>query len=127
MTSNLIYDKIRYVNYTTLQLLIQYTPMSALWVDSCATHQAIKLKVLWKELNAELLFELLKLEASKILGKDISSVIFSGDVIQHNLFNCYALTHIMIFYINMFGANFLHRVRPNENAALIICIDRDRT
>jgi hypothetical protein len=27
----------------------------------------------------------------------------------------------------MFGADFLHRVRPNENAALIICIDRYRT
>jgi hypothetical protein len=101
--------------------------MSALRVDLCATHQAIKLKVLWEEFNPELLFELLKFEASKILGEDISSVIFSGDVIQHNLSNHYALTHIMIFYINMFGANFLYSVRPNENAALIICIDWDRT
>jgi hypothetical protein len=97
--------------------------MSALWVDSCATHQAIKLKVLWEELNPELLLELLEFEASKIFGEDISSVIFGGDVIQHNLFNRYALTHIMIFYINMFGADSLHRVGPNENAALIICID----
>jgi hypothetical protein len=79
------------------------------------------------ELNSKLLFELLKFEASKILGEHISSVIFGGDVIQHNLFNRYALTHIMIFYIDMFGADFLHRVRPNENAALIICIDWDRT
>jgi hypothetical protein len=79
------------------------------------------------ELNSELSFKLLEFEVSKILGKDISSVIFGGDVIQHNLFNCYALTYIMIFYINMFGTDFLHRVRPNENAALIICIDRDRT
>jgi hypothetical protein len=55
--------------------------MSALQVDSCATYQAIKLKVLWEEPDAELLFELLKLEASKILGEDISSVIFGGDVI----------------------------------------------
>jgi hypothetical protein len=78
-------------------------------------------KCLWKELDAELLFKLLKFEASKILGEDISSVIFGGNVIQHNLFNRYALTHIMIFYINMFGADFLHRVRPNKNAALIIC------
>jgi hypothetical protein len=74
-----------------------------------------------------LLFELLEFEASKILGEDICSVIFGGDVIQHNLFDRYAFTHIMIFYINMFGAYFLHKVRPNENAALIICIDRDRT
>jgi hypothetical protein len=101
--------------------------MSALQVDSYATHQAIKLKVLWEELNAKLLPELLEFEASKILGEDISSVIFGGDMIQHNLFNCYALTHIMIFYINMSGADFLHRVRPNENAALIICIDQNRT
>jgi hypothetical protein len=79
------------------------------------------------ELNPELLFELLKFEASKIFGEDISSVIFGGDMIQHNLFNRYALMHIMIFYINMFGTDFLHRVRPNENAALIICIDRYRT
>jgi hypothetical protein len=79
------------------------------------------------ELNSELSFELLEFEASKILGEDISSVIFGGDMIQHNLFYRYALTHIMIFDINMFGAYFLHRVRPNENAALIICIDRDRT
>jgi hypothetical protein len=76
----------------------------------CATHQTIKLKVLLEELNAELLFELLKLEASKILGENISSVIFGGNMIQHNLFNCYAFTHIMIFYINMFGVDFLHRV-----------------
>jgi hypothetical protein len=55
--------------------------MSALWVDLCATHQAIKLKVLWEELNPKLSFELLKLEASKILGEDISSVILGGDVI----------------------------------------------
>jgi hypothetical protein len=41
----------------------------------------IKLKVLWEELDAELFLELLKLEASKILGEDISSVIFGGDVI----------------------------------------------
>jgi hypothetical protein len=34
-----------------------------------------------EELNPKLSFELLKFEASKILGKDISSVIFSGDVI----------------------------------------------
>jgi hypothetical protein len=101
--------------------------MSALWVDLCATHQVIKLKVLWEELDAKLFLELLKLETSKILGEDISSVIFGGDVIQHNLFNCYALMHIMIFYVNMFGTDFLHRVKPNENAALIICIDRDRT
>jgi hypothetical protein len=71
--------------------------MSALRVDSCATHQAIKLKVLWEELNPELLLELLEFEASKILGEDISSVIFGGDMIQHNLFNCYAFMHIMIF------------------------------
>jgi hypothetical protein len=62
------------------------------------------------ELNSELLFELLEFEASKILGEDISSVIFGGDMIQHNLFDRYALTHIMIFYINMFGADFLHSV-----------------
>jgi hypothetical protein len=79
------------------------------------------------ELNSELSLELLEFEVSKILGEDISSVIFGGDVIQHNLFDCYAFTHIMIFYINMFGAYLLHRVRPNENTALIICIDRDRT
>jgi hypothetical protein len=84
-------------------------------------------KCLWEELNPKLLFELLKFEASKILGEGISSVIFSGDVIQHNLFICYAFMHIMIFHINMFGANFLHRVRPNEDAALIICIDWDCT
>jgi hypothetical protein len=101
--------------------------MSALQVDLCATHQVIKLKVLWEELDAELFLELLKLKASKILGEDISSVIFGGDVIQHNLFNRYALTHIIIVYINMFGVDFLQRVRPNENAALIICIDQDRT
>jgi hypothetical protein len=101
--------------------------MSTLWIDTCATHQAIKLKVLWEELNVKLLFELLKLEASKILGEDISSVIFGGDVIQHNLFNRYALMHIMIFYINMFGVYSLHRVRLNENAALITCIDWDGT
>jgi hypothetical protein len=51
------------------------------------------------ELNSELLFELLKFEMSEILGEDISSVIFGGDMIQHNLFNHYALMHIMIFYI----------------------------
>jgi hypothetical protein len=79
------------------------------------------------ELNSELSFELLKFEASKILGEDICSVIFGGDVIQHNLSNRYAFMHIMIFYINMFGVYFLHRVRPNENAALIICIDWYRT
>jgi hypothetical protein len=77
-----------------------------------------------EELNSKLLFELLEFEMSKILGEDISSVIFGGDVIQHNLFNRYALMYIMIFYINMFGMDFLHRVRPNENAALIICIDQ---
>jgi hypothetical protein len=65
--------------------------------------------------------------ASKILDEDICSVILGGDVIQHNLFDHYAFMHIMIFYINVFGAYFLHRVTPNENAALIICIDRDRT
>jgi hypothetical protein len=97
--------------------------MSALWVGLCATHQAIKLEVLWEELNAELSFKLLKLEASKILGEDISSVIFSGDMIQHNLLYCYAFMHIVIFDINMFGVDLLHRIRPNENAALIICID----
>jgi hypothetical protein len=80
-----------------------------------------------EELNSKLLFELLEFEVSKILGEDISSVIFSGDMIQHNLFDHYAFMHIMIFYINMFGVYFLHRVRPNENAALMICIDRDRT
>jgi hypothetical protein len=74
--------------------------MSAPWIDSCATHQVIKLKVLWEELNAELLLELLEFEVSKILDEDISSVIFGGDVIQHNLFNRYALTHIMIFLLD---------------------------
>jgi hypothetical protein len=53
--------------------------MSALQVDLCATHQAIKLKVLWEELNPEPSSEPLKFEASKILGEDISSVIFRGD------------------------------------------------
>jgi hypothetical protein len=101
--------------------------MSALQVDSCATHQVIKFKVLWEELDAELLFELLKLEVSKILGEDISSVIFSGDMINHNLLFRYALMHIVILNINMFGADFLHRVGPNENAALIICIDQYRS
>jgi hypothetical protein len=75
-----------------------------------------------EELNSKLLFKL-EFEASKILGEDISSVIFGGDIIQHNLFDRYAFTHIMIFHIKMFGADFLHRVRPNKNAALIICID----
>jgi hypothetical protein len=78
--------------------------------------------VLWEELNAKLSSELLKFEASKILGEDISSVIFSGDKVSLYLFNCYAFTHIMILDINMFGMYFLHRVRPNENAALIVYI-----
>jgi hypothetical protein len=53
--------------------------MDALQVDLCATHQAIKLKVLWEELNPVPSSEPLKFEMSKILGEDISSVIFSGD------------------------------------------------
>jgi hypothetical protein len=65
-----------------------------------------------EELNSKLLFELLEFEVSKILGEDISSVIFGGDMIQQNLFDRYAFMHIMIFYINMFGANFLHRLDP---------------
>jgi hypothetical protein len=96
--------------------------MSALWVDSCATHQAIRLKVAWEELNPELFFEPLKFEASKILGEDISSVIFSGDKVKLYLFNRYAFMHIMILDINMFGTYFLHRVRSNKNAAVIVYI-----
>jgi hypothetical protein len=37
-----------------------------------------------------------------------------------------AFMHMMIFDINMFGTDFLHRVRPNENAALIVYIHRYR-
>ena len=100
--------------------------MSALRVDTCATHQVIELKVLLEELNTELCSELLKFEVSKILGENISSVIFRGEEEHIDLPLSYALMHVMILYINMFHADFLHRVRPNENATLIVSIDRYR-
>jgi hypothetical protein len=53
--------------------------MSHTMVDTCAL--LIKQLAQREELNSKLMFELLKFEASKILGKDISSVIFSGDVV----------------------------------------------
>jgi hypothetical protein len=96
--------------------------MSALRVDSCATHQVIKLKVLWKELHPEPFSEPLKFEAFKILGEDISSVIFRGDKEHIDLLLSHALTHVMILDINMFHVDLLHRIRPNENAALIVCV-----
>ena len=54
--------------------------------------------------------ELLKLDTSKIFGEDIGSVILAGDEEDFNLALSYALTNIMVFQVNMFGAYFLHRV-----------------
>jgi hypothetical protein len=100
--------------------------MSALWVDSCATHQVIKLKVAWEEFNPEPSSEPLKFEASKILGEDISSLIFRGDKEHIDLLLSHALMHIMILDINMFRADLLHRVRSNKNAALIVYVHQYR-
>ena len=96
--------------------------MSALWGRSVCNSSSDQLKVLLEELNTELCSELLKFEASKILGEDIGSVIFRGDEEHVNLPLSYALTHIMILNINMFCTDLLHRVRPDENAALIVSI-----
>ena len=92
-------------------------------VDVCNS-SSDQLKVLLEELNTKLCSELLKFEASKILGEDISSVIFRGDKEHIDLPLSYALTHVMILNINMFCVDLLHRVRPNENAALIVSIYR---
>jgi hypothetical protein len=78
MTSNLIYDKIR---YGELHYFVATRSTHSHECTMGTTHQVIKLKVLWKELDAKLFLELLKFEVSKILGKDISSVAFSGNVI----------------------------------------------
>ena len=96
--------------------------MSALWGRSVCDSSSNQLKVLLKELNTELCSELLKFEASKILGEDIGSVIFRGDEEHIDLPLSYALMHVMILNINMFHADFLHRIRPNKNAALIVSI-----
>jgi hypothetical protein len=80
--------------------------------------------VLWEELNPEPSSESLKFEASKIFGEDISSVIFRGDEEHIVLPLSHALMHIMILDINMFCADLLHRIRPNENAALIVYVHR---
>ena len=96
--------------------------MSALWGRSMCDSSSNQLKVLLEELNTELCSELLKFEASKILGEDIGNVIFRGDKKHIDLPLSYALTHIIILNINMFSVDLLHRIRPNENAALIVSI-----
>ena len=101
--------------------------MSALQGRSVCDSSSDQLKVLLKELNTELCSEPLKFEASKILGEDIGSVIFRGDEEHIDLPLSYALTHVMMLNINMFCADLLHRVRPNENAALIVSIYRYRS
>ena len=98
--------------------------MSVLQGRSMCNSSSDQLKVLLEKLNTKLCSELLKFEASKILGEDIGSVIFRGDEEHIDLPLSYALTHVMIFNINMFRADLLHRVRPNENAALIVSVYR---
>ena len=72
------------------------------------------------ELKSKSSSELFKLYTSKIFGKEISSVILTGDKEDFDLALSYALTNIMIIYVSMLGANFLHRVGPSEDAALVI-------
>ena len=98
--------------------------MSALQGRSMCDSSSNQLKVSSEELNTELCSELLKFEASKILGEDIGSVIFRGDEEHVNLLHSYALTYVTILNINMFCMDLLHRIRPNENAALIVSIHR---
>ena len=77
------------------------------------------------KLKTELCSKLRELLYTKVFSKHVSGIVRPFNEHDFYLFIFYALSCIMMAYVNVLSASLLHRIRSNEDWTLIVFIDRN--
>ena len=64
---------------------------------------------------------------AQVLGEHVSRVIIFIDEEDFDVSLCYDFPDVVVPNINMLGSSLSHRVRRDENSALVVASNRDRS
>ena len=64
---------------------------------------------------------------AQVLGEHVSRVVIAVDEEDFDMSLCYDFPDIVVPNINMLGSSLSHRVRRDEDGALVVASNRDRS
>ena len=64
---------------------------------------------------------------AQVLGEHVSRVVIAVDEEDFDVSLCYDFPDVVVPNINMLGSSLSHRVRRDENGALVVASNRDRS